>query len=122
MEVSGQFLSSRFTPGEKASDTHWIGDWVDSKAGLGDLERTKISCPCRTVGRNVTLHLRKSNPPFLGRPSRDYTVTFANVKYNVGTIKVSLLDSLLTMLWRFQIATYILKHSAEMRTKELQIK
>jgi hypothetical protein len=32
----------RFTPGEKAPGTHWIGGWVDSKAGLDDVEKRKI--------------------------------------------------------------------------------
>jgi hypothetical protein len=29
----------RFTPRERAPRTHWIGGWVDPRAGLGDLEK-----------------------------------------------------------------------------------
>jgi hypothetical protein len=29
---------SRFTPGERATGTHWIGGWVDLRTGLDDLE------------------------------------------------------------------------------------
>jgi hypothetical protein len=28
--------SGRFTAGERASDTHWIGGWVGPRTGLGD--------------------------------------------------------------------------------------
>jgi hypothetical protein len=33
---------SRFTPEERAPGTHWIGGWVDLRAGLDDLERRKF--------------------------------------------------------------------------------
>jgi hypothetical protein len=32
----------RFTPGERASGTHWIGGWVDPRAGLDDVEKRKF--------------------------------------------------------------------------------
>jgi hypothetical protein len=32
----------RFTPGESAPGTHWIGGWVDLRAGLDDLEKRKF--------------------------------------------------------------------------------
>jgi hypothetical protein len=32
-------ISGRFTPGEKAPDTHWIGGWVDPRARLNDMEK-----------------------------------------------------------------------------------
>jgi hypothetical protein len=32
----------RFTPGERAPGTHWIGGWVDLKTGLDDLEKRKF--------------------------------------------------------------------------------
>jgi hypothetical protein len=35
---------SRFTPGKRASGIHWIGDWVDPRAGLDDLEERKFLC------------------------------------------------------------------------------
>jgi hypothetical protein len=33
---------SRFTPGERAPNTHWIGDWVDPRAGLDNMEKRKF--------------------------------------------------------------------------------
>jgi hypothetical protein len=32
----------RFTPGERAPGTHWIGDLVDPRAGLDDVEKRKF--------------------------------------------------------------------------------
>jgi hypothetical protein len=29
----------RFTPGERAPCTHWIGGWVGPRAGLDDMEK-----------------------------------------------------------------------------------
>jgi hypothetical protein len=43
--VGGEWLISRpdrFTPGERAPVTHWIGGWVDLVAGLDDLEKRKF--------------------------------------------------------------------------------
>jgi hypothetical protein len=34
--------SGRFTPGERAPGTHWIGGWVGSRAGLDYVEETKF--------------------------------------------------------------------------------
>jgi hypothetical protein len=31
--------SGRFTTGERATCTHWIGDWVDPRAGLDEVEK-----------------------------------------------------------------------------------
>jgi hypothetical protein len=47
-----------FTPGERAPGTHWIGGWVDPRAGFDAVEKTKI------------LHSREWNP---GRPARRIT-------------------------------------------------
>jgi hypothetical protein len=35
-------LPGRFTPGERAPGTHWIGGWMGPRAGLDDLEKTKF--------------------------------------------------------------------------------
>jgi hypothetical protein len=35
-----------FTPWGMRPSTHWIGGWVGSRAGLGTVEKKKISCPC----------------------------------------------------------------------------
>jgi len=37
---------SRFMPGERASGTHWTGDWVVPRAGPNAVVRRKILCPC----------------------------------------------------------------------------
>jgi hypothetical protein len=40
--VRGEWSASRhgrFTPGERAPGTHWIGGWVDPRAGLDDMEK-----------------------------------------------------------------------------------
>jgi hypothetical protein len=62
---------------------------MDSRTGLADLEKTKISYSCR-----------KLNPQFLGRPARGLVTipSFAHVQPDVGTTKVSLLDPFLTIL------------------------
>jgi hypothetical protein len=43
--VGGEWPTSRpgrFTPGERAPGTRWIGDWVGLRAGLDDLEERKF--------------------------------------------------------------------------------
>jgi hypothetical protein len=43
--VGREWSTSRpgcFTPGERAPGTHWIGGWVDLRAGLDDLEKRKL--------------------------------------------------------------------------------
>jgi hypothetical protein len=40
--VGGEWSASRpcrFTPGERAPDTHWIGGWVDPSVGLHNMEK-----------------------------------------------------------------------------------
>jgi hypothetical protein len=46
--VGGEWSTSRlgrYTPGERAPGTLWIGGWVDLRAGLNDLEKTKFLTP-----------------------------------------------------------------------------
>jgi hypothetical protein len=40
--IDPHFLDLCFTPGEGAPGTHWIGGWVDLRAGLDDLEKRKF--------------------------------------------------------------------------------
>jgi hypothetical protein len=40
--IGGEWSASRpghFTPGERAPGTHWIGGWVDPRAGQEDMEK-----------------------------------------------------------------------------------
>jgi hypothetical protein len=38
----------RFTPGERAPSTHWIGGWVGPRAGMDDVEKILQSTGTRT--------------------------------------------------------------------------
>jgi hypothetical protein len=56
--LGGEWSASRpgcFTPAERAPGTHWIGGWVDPRAGLDDVEkRTFLTLPgleLRHLGR-----------------------------------------------------------------------
>jgi hypothetical protein len=43
--AGGEWSASRpcrFTPGERAPSTHWIGGWVGPRAGMDDLEKSKF--------------------------------------------------------------------------------
>jgi hypothetical protein len=43
--AGGEWSASRpgrFTPRERALGTHWIGGWVDLRAGLDDVEKRKF--------------------------------------------------------------------------------
>jgi hypothetical protein len=54
--------SGRFTRGERDPGTHWIGGWVDPRAGLDDLKKRKF----------LTLLGLKLRP--LGRPARSQSL------------------------------------------------
>jgi hypothetical protein len=46
----GEWLASRpsrFTPRERAPDTHWKGGWVGPRAGLDVMVKRRIPNPCR---------------------------------------------------------------------------
>jgi hypothetical protein len=63
--VGGEWSASRpgrFTPGERAPGTYWIGDWVDPKAGLDDMEKRK----------SLTLPALELRP--LGRPAHSQSL------------------------------------------------
>jgi hypothetical protein len=56
MEVNGYLhATAALPPGEKAPGTHWTGGWVGPRGGMDNVDKRKISWPCR-----------KSNP---GRPA-----------------------------------------------------
>jgi hypothetical protein len=63
--VGGEWSASRscrFTPGERAPGTQWIGGWVDPRAGLDDLQKRK----------SLTLRGLELRP--LGRPARSQSL------------------------------------------------
>jgi hypothetical protein len=63
--VGGEWSASgtgRFTPGERAPGTHWIGGWVDPRGSLDDLEKRKF------------LTLPKFEHRLLGRPARNQSL------------------------------------------------
>jgi hypothetical protein len=39
--------AGRFTPRERAPGTHWIGGWLDPRAGLDAVVKKKVPSPCR---------------------------------------------------------------------------
>jgi hypothetical protein len=59
--AEGEWSASRpgrFTPGETAPAIHWIGGWVNRRAGLDDVEKRKL----------LTIPGPELRP--LGRPAR----------------------------------------------------
>jgi hypothetical protein len=57
--VGGEWSASgpgHFTPGERASGTHWIGGWVGPRATLNDVEKRKFSTLCLPL-RSQSLYL-----------------------------------------------------------------
>jgi hypothetical protein len=63
--IGGEWSAScpyRFTPGEKAPSTYWIGGWVDPRVGLDDVENRKF----------LTLPGRELRS--LGRPARSQSL------------------------------------------------
>jgi hypothetical protein len=45
---SGQLHASAALPGERAPGTHWIGGWVDPRAGVEDVEKILYRTGVRT--------------------------------------------------------------------------
>jgi hypothetical protein len=57
--AGGEWSASRpgrFTPREKAPGTHWIGDWVDPRAGLDDMDPTGTRTPTPWSSSPVASH------------------------------------------------------------------
>jgi hypothetical protein len=88
-EAQGQLFY--FTRGERAPGTHWIGGWVGPRAGLDDVEKTKIALP-----------YRKSNH---GRPARSlllYRLSYRVRKISQKSISVLFAKiRLIIFLWAF---------------------
>jgi hypothetical protein len=60
----------RLTLRERAPSTHWIGDWVGSRAGLGTVVKRKIPSPCRD-----------SNPPIIEPVAQRYTTELTRLPF-----------------------------------------
>jgi hypothetical protein len=58
--AGGEWSASR--PGERAPGIHWIGGWVDPRAGMNDVEKRKF----------LTLQGLELRP--LGRPARSQSL------------------------------------------------
>jgi hypothetical protein len=67
----------RFTPGERAPSTHWIGGWVDPRAGLDHLQkRTFLTLPGLELGA-------------LGRPARSKSLYRLSYPGFLSSIRLS---------------------------------
>jgi hypothetical protein len=58
----------RFIPKERATGTHYIGDWVSRRAGLDVMEKRKVSSFCQeeiflfsTASRRSSLEFKREN-------------------------------------------------------------
>jgi hypothetical protein len=54
----------RFTPGERAPDTHWIGSWVGPRAGQDAVEKGKISRRELLLVSSEIIELQRLQLPF----------------------------------------------------------
>jgi hypothetical protein len=68
---------SRFTLGERASGTRWIGGWVDPRVGLDDVEKRKFLAlpglefrPLGRPARSQSLYIPITVPPSISRLSK----------------------------------------------------
>jgi len=56
--IAPYILDLSFTPRERAPGTHWIGDWVGTRAVLDTVVKEKFP----TSIRNLTLETQSSSP------------------------------------------------------------
>jgi len=47
MEIGGQLHAPPTLPPQMNPGAHGTGGWTDPKAGLDNLEKRKLSCPCQ---------------------------------------------------------------------------
>jgi hypothetical protein len=83
-------LVLRFTPGKNAPGTHWIGGWVDPRAGLNDVQRKFVTLP------GLKLRPPRSSSPYpvaimtaLSRLTAVVVVQCANNTQRLNDIEVS---------------------------------
>jgi hypothetical protein len=75
--AGGEWSASRpgrFTPRERAHSTHWIGGWVDSRAGLDDVEKRKV----------LLYRYSNSDPSVVQPVASRYTDTLSRLLIIVG--------------------------------------
>jgi hypothetical protein len=61
-------LSGRFTPGERAPGTHWIGGWVDLRDCMDDVEKGKfLTLPGLELRPSVVQPVASRYPTALSR-------------------------------------------------------
>jgi hypothetical protein len=91
----------RFTPGERAPGMHWIGSWVDPRAGLDGVEKRKF----------LTLPGLELRP--LGRPARSqslYRLRYLGSWY--GGVAVAILNKQSRIVNRGDHHTWVLEGRA----------
>jgi hypothetical protein len=77
--VGGECSAShpgRFTPGERAPGTHWIGGWVGPRADLDDAEKRKFLTLPGLELRPLDLSARTQSLYRLGYHGSPYKITF----------------------------------------------
>jgi hypothetical protein len=90
--VGGEWTAlrpGRFTPGERASGTHWIGGWVGPRAVLDDVKNREF----------LTLPGLKLPP--LGRPARSQSLSGLFIRFAVGNGKTKFRGPCLKRLTKF---------------------
>jgi len=63
MEVSGQLHApASLPPRERATGTHWIGGWLDPRAGLDMVSERKIPSPhlCKSIQDTTSFSVHSS--------------------------------------------------------------
>jgi hypothetical protein len=67
--AGGEWLApGRFTPEERAPDTHWIGGWVGPRAGLDDVDKRRFFTRSGIELRPLGLPARSQSLHRLGYP------------------------------------------------------
>jgi hypothetical protein len=78
----------RFTPGQTAPGTHWMGGWVSSRVGLGAVEKIEI------------LHCRESNPDRPARSPSTYRLSYpvhkcaVEIAWKSSSMNIRIMNSL----------------------------
>jgi hypothetical protein len=99
--TEGEWSASRpgrFIPVERALGTHWIGSWVDTRAGLDDLERRKF----------LTLLGLELRP--LSRPDSSQSLYRLSYSGSVGSLVCQIciyhLDVRFWKVWSWRMLTF----------------